>query len=590
MRNRVREKQGAALGVVLMIAAIALLAAFTAAGVSTMGLRVSTRLSNAVVAQSLAESVVQEGAARIQLNLGFHEAIEIGAGLQLPEGSVGRLSFERDAGIPYSTNNFLDDQNQGWERTLPPHTAHLIGRGESGGVVRHVEVLLHLPEFPVALACDGPVLVTNSLISAFEPEDDRPWVPGSGFDVDEKETEPAHLVTNSESGDACVLDRRTKITGDLQARGGIRLNGAVVEGEVRSPWGQEAPLPNFDIDKFDPKKSPNTHYEDLTQIPPSLSLIGTTRRTGNMLLTSGLHLDNAFLFVEGDLTVNGPLRGVGAVVVTGRCRFQGAVDIRSNEQVAVISGGGIEAVGESSDRSIFQGLLYTKGPFIARKLTILGGFIVDDGAPTQIADCSIFYSGTHVTPKMKKEVFAVIPRFVAPQANTPNPPVLFSDPEMFFPTGNWPLPTGLRTVRNVLDQDDPDWARSTWSQTDSAVISVEWVNNEARFTYSYWGLDTSINPRLDDASNPAGAVWSSVSYPTLEEMVDGVSSRNTSNDVRANIRGTPPDINQYRQYLVQVGNHLIKSVDQTEDFNFQLDPNEFISDGEDIRVLFRRVF
>ncbi len=589
MRNRAKRWRGSAMGVVLMVAAIALLAAFTAAGVSTMGLRVSTRLSNSAVAQSLAESVVSEAAARIQLNLGYHESIEIGSELGFPEGCVGRLTFERNSGGPYSTNNFLDDRSDGWNRTLPNHTAHLLGRGESGGVVRHVEVLLHLPEFPVALACDGPVLVTNSLITAFEPENDRLWVPGSGFDVDEEETKPGNLITNSESGDACVLDRRTKITGDLQARGGIRLNGATVEGEVRSPWGQEAPLPNFDPEKFDPKKSPNTYYEDLTDIPPSLSLIGTTRRQGPMLVTSSLNLDNAFLFVEGDLTVNGPLRGVGAVVVTGQCRFQGAVNVRSNEQIAVISGGGIEVVGESSERSIFQGLLYTKGPFIARKLTILGGFIVDDGAPTQIADCSIFYSGTHVSPHMKREVFAVIPRFAAPGEAVP--PVLFSDPETFFPTGNWPLPAKTRTVRNVLDQSDPQWARSRWSKTDPAVLSVEWVNDSPIYTYRYWGLNPDVYDNLDDASNPLGAVYNEVTFASAEEMAGWISTENTRPLVVGYLEdGSPPNRDAYRAYLLQVAEHLEKAVDDRGEFNFRLDPNEFISDGENVRVLLHRVF
>lgn len=577
------------MGVVLMVTAVALLAAFTAAAVSTMGLRVSSRVSNAAAAQSLAESVVAEAAARLQMDLGFQDSVELGPSQGLPEGSFARLSFDRASELPYSTNNFLDDNSQGWKRTLPSRTAHLIGQGESGGVVRHVEVLLHLPEFPVALACDGPVLVTNSLITAFEPEEGRAWVPGTGFSVEEDETRPGNLITNSVSGDACILDRKTKITGDLQARGGIRLNGATVEGEVRSPWGQDAPLPKFEIEKFDPKNSPNTYYEDLGAVIPSLTLIGTTRHEGDLNLTS-LKLDNGFLFVNGDLTVDGPVRGVGTLVVSGMCRFKGAVEVRSNEQVAVLSGGGIEAVGESSDRSIFQGLLYTKGPFIAKKLTIMGGFIVDEGSPTQIADSSIFYSQTHVSPHMKREVFAVVPRFVVPQ-NLSNPPVLFSDPQTLFPTGNWPLPAKTRTVANVLDQDDPGWARSRWRPSDPAVLSVAWVDDKPIYTYTFWGLNNEVNDDIDDVSNPVGAVLNRQSFTSAEELARELAKQNTSASVKDNLKdAAPPDPVAYEAYLLQVAEHLKKSVDDRGESNFRIDPNEFISDGDDLRVMYRRVF
>src|SRR5690606_22913750 len=125
----------------------------------------------------LAESVVQEALANLQEDLGFQGSLELGPGLGLPEGSRAYLNFDRESGQPYSTNNFLGEQSDAWNRTLPETTAHLVGVGVCGGVEKRVEMVVHLPEFPVAMACDGTVLVKNSLIGGFAPKDDREWVP-----------------------------------------------------------------------------------------------------------------------------------------------------------------------------------------------------------------------------------------------------------------------------------------------------------------------------------------------------------------------------------------------------------------------------
>jgi cytoskeletal protein CcmA (bactofilin family) len=578
------------MGVVLAVAALALLAAFTAAGVSTMNLRVSTRVSNAAVAESLAESAVQEALARLQGDLGFDGAVEIGAGLGLPPGSRGFLSFDRDSPEPFSSNNFLGDHPHGWQRTVPDQTAHLIGVGESGGVRRCVEVVVHLPEFPVSMACDGPVLVTNSFIGAFQPADDRPWNPGTGYSVDDDELGPGHLVSNSESPDACVLDDHTRITGDLQARGGVHLNGAVVEGEVRAPWGQRAPVPDFNLADFDPKSNPNIHYEELPEVLAGLSLVGNVRRQGNLTLSGDLRLDNAFLFVDGDLTVQGAFHGVGAVVVTGVAKFEGAVDVQSDEQIALLSGGGLQARGEDADRAVFKGLLYTKGPFEARKITIVGGFIVDDGATARIADSKIFFNSTTISPAMKREVYAVVPRFEVP-ATTARPPVLFRDPTGFA-TGNWPITDPPRDVDNVLDKQDADWQRSAWAASDPAVVSVTWIDGQPLFHYRYWGLNPATGVELDDTSNRVGAFLNDQTFNSAEEMANSVAEENSNPDNAHYLegRGSLPNRNAYKNYILKVAEHLTKAMDGQGGATFSMDPNEFITDAQQLRILYRRVF
>ena len=136
--------RGGALGLVLAVAALALLAAFVAANVATLNLRMASQVSNGAVAEGLAKSVVQEAMANLQEDLGFQDSLEMGPGLGLPEGARGYLTFDETSGGPYSTNNFLGEDNSGWRRTVPDQSIHLVGVGECGGVTRYVEAVVHL--------------------------------------------------------------------------------------------------------------------------------------------------------------------------------------------------------------------------------------------------------------------------------------------------------------------------------------------------------------------------------------------------------------------------------------------------------------
>ena len=587
MRKR-RWSRGGALGLVLAVAALALLAAFTAANVATLNLRVSSTVANSSVAESLAESVVQQALANLQEDLGKNDPVSIdGKTMGLPDGSRGYLTFEKSSGLPYSTNNFLGDSADGWNRTLPESTAHLVGVGECGGVTRHVEVVAHLPEFPVVMGCDGPVVVENSFIGGFEPEDEREWVPGDGYSVEDDEVGPGHLVSNQ----SIVLDRRSKVTGDTQSKSTIQLRqGSTVDGEVRQNWGKKAPLPKFDLEKFDPAKDEDIHYDKLRNPGSSLNLVGNVRRTGNLYLTGDMRLDNAFLFVEGDLTVQGDLRGQGAIVALGKVVFEGTTDIAGNEQLAVLARGGITVSGRDASRSVFKGLLYSEGPFKAEKITIVGGFVVEKGSPTSVVDSQVFFSGVNIVPPIRRETYAAIPRFTIPDGTlTDNG--LKEDPETGMPFVRW-KPTAsspIRNVSNVIDEDDPDWRISDWKLSDPAIIKVTWVNDEPRIIYQWWGS----GPTLGTLPRAPLEYWTDP-----EEAAAYIAAENTGEnflttgecDVLGNLDGSPPNKEQYRLFVLSVINHLQKLNHPTGDYNFAIDPNEFVGDDEEIRILLHRSF
>lgn len=585
------NKRGGALGLVLAVTAVAMLAAFVAANVATLNLRMASKVSNGAVAEGLAESVVQEAIANLQKDLSFAGSLEIGGDLGLPEGARGYLTFDDSAGVPYSTNNFLGEDATGWKRTLPDKTVHLVGTGECGGVVRHVEAVLHLPEFPVSVACTGPIRVKNSFIAGFDPEDDRQWEPGTGYGVEDDELGPGHLVTNSGSTDSVVMDEDTVVTGDVQSRGGIALNGARVEGEVRPSWGKEATLPEFVLEDFDPKNSEHVYFEELSSVPISATLVGNVRYKGDFTMTGDLNLDNAFLFVRGDVTLKGQLKGVGALVSTGKVTFRGAVNLAGSDQIAVLSDGGIELVGESVNRNVFRGLLYTRGPFSGRKVTVVGGFIVANGQPTELEDSKVFFNGQSVKLEAKRETQAVIPRFYVPTGSERQGD-LGNDEHTGQPIAPWAkgqqgyVPSGQRhvprTVANVLDIEHPDWSRSDWNQYDPAVISVKWVGGQPVFSYRFWG-------RGPGGKRDEGyfAEWEPL---TEEQVIDLVAGFATNSNAQAHLHGAVPNRQAYEAYLRQVVTHLKQDVYGVEGSNYVLPPNEFVVEGDQLRILLYRKF
>lgn len=579
---------------VLAVAAIALLAAFTAAATTTSNLGVSSRLTNLMIAEDLAESAIQQALAELQGDFLWREDITLDNLAGLPQGARARLSFDRDADIPFSTNNYEGLEPDGYERQLAPQTIQLLATGECAGVVRHVEVVVSLPEFPITMACDGPVTVSNSLIASLPSFDDMSYSTSAGFAVDQDALEPGDLVSNSSSSSALVLDADTRVTGDLQALGGVALNGAVVEGEVRSPWSLPAPIPEFVITEFDPAANENTHYEELSAgvISNPVSLVGNVRVPGALTIRNSLALDNAVLYVDGNLTVEGPLSGTGAIVVKENATVKGGARLDANEQIALLTGGGATLTGDDMTQNLFAGLVYSRGPFSASNITVLGGFIVDEGAATTIADSAVYFSGVYVAPKIKSQVFAVVRRFQAPDPTVlDGDDELKSDDSLGFPTGTFTgirvLPatgTTERTPGNVLDKlRNPDWARSDWKIDDPAVFSILWQNDQPLYLYAYWG-------NSDDG--PVYAHWQNTDKAALIDYVATENSNGGYSAVAENLEGGPvPSKASLVAYYNRVLTHLETfKPNDGEPFNLKISPNEFLDPGDRLRIKLRRLF
>ena len=203
-------------------------------------------------------------------------------------------------------------------------------------------------------------------------------------------------------------------------------------------------------------------------------------------------------------------------------------------------------------------------------------------------DSSVYFSDVHISSPLRRETAAAIPRFTIPDQSL-GENILRLD-ESGLPIGRWQpsAASEVRDVSNVVDEDDPDWRISSWELTDPAVIRVQWVNEEPQIRYYWWGTGPTLGKLPRDRD-----YWTDP-----EEAADYIAAENTGenfaltsqSDVVGNLNGTPPNRAQYKAYILSVINHLQRLSHPSGDYNFSLDPNEFVGDDDEIRVLLHRVF
>jgi hypothetical protein len=372
-----RRASGATMAVVLMIVMLAAVLAFTLAGTGIFHLNVCTREDNSLQARNFAESSISQGIERVIHKNDYGVARDMT--IEVPHDGVaaGELTFDIDDAkkrdIPYSTNNIANNASvDGWNgRTVSRNSLHLVGVGHCNGVTKRVEAVIHIPPFPYCVASSGKFssggkLLVGSVGSAAEIE----------HGIDPKKLQPGHMVSNSTSSDAIVLDGEGKITGDLQSAGDITFDpGSSIEvlGEIRR-HARPADLLPIKITSYDPKDKAGV--KNLPGFLDNPTLDGFCRVQGNFSVAGNLELHGSMLYVDGDLTVIKGVKGKGALVVTGKTTIGKGADITSDNLVALLSQGDVTLGSPgAADTSSFQGIVYTEGNFKADNMSLLGAFL-----------------------------------------------------------------------------------------------------------------------------------------------------------------------------------------------------------------------
>jgi hypothetical protein len=388
----VKSKQRGAVSLmsVLCLVGIVMVLAAAMVGVFSMNLNVTQKSFNGAIAEAEAEAGIAEALYRITLEDNVdnsHQPPTVSYGLSgetiratitpslAPSEAYHLVTFASGTEFPHSTNNTHLDRDLGsLGRTVPDGMFHLVSTGYCRGQYRTIECLVSKPPFPFGLATSGklvshePFVVkgVSSMANLISGEEDR----------------PGHLLCNSLEGVEIGQSdppRPTYISGFVKSVGPISIaQPAQVLGGLR-PGADASTLAKIDVTSFRNVGEPGV----VTILDPTFV---NEQRMDIMYFFSGdlltyersVTLNKAFLYVEGDLLIRGPVTGEGLIVVDGNVTFGSGTHLDGANKMAVLASGDVTIRGANN---YFTGLVYCGGNFQASNVTVVGNTIVNSDDP-----------------------------------------------------------------------------------------------------------------------------------------------------------------------------------------------------------------
>ncbi|MBN9417967.1 MAG: hypothetical protein J0I12_21140 [Candidatus Eremiobacteraeota bacterium] len=394
------KKRGNSLVSVLLASSLCVLLAFTVAGVSISHLGVANRLENAQIARLNAEAAAQHLIGLICENpkLGTPQGAATDAlSFEIPvNDGLGRVTFAAGAyDMPASFNNLASNRAvSGWKRTLPPHSMQIISRGIFRNEVRTLESILVIPPYKYALATTGEFRSNGALqVMGIESLDDLGRGPQ---EIPKDKIKPGHLASNSDkvASDDPAVDLKadsanpTLITGDAVAVGSLSCDSDFVTIEGAPRGGSEpAVIPDLKFENYDPSLL-GSGYQNLSNgtFNASMNVTSAVRRQGDLTVRGGLHLDDGYLYVDGNVSIEGGVHGKGMIISTGNVSVHGRATLGAIDSVGLAAKGDVELIGQAANQrqmngNTFRGVVYTEGDFKAQGLQLVGTVLGNKKGP-----------------------------------------------------------------------------------------------------------------------------------------------------------------------------------------------------------------
>lgn len=286
------------------------------------------------------------------------------------ETSVGNLTFNKDSGLPYSTNNLTNGVSVlGWGGAqVGPKSAHLVAIGEVGDDKHVLQIWVRQEAFPWSVASNGTIQGNDMEVFAVEAvsESDGTYEDGEKLRSD--------IVSNGGTGgDSIVLSGNSEIAGDAKAVAGISLQDtSSVKGKVEA----NSDRTTITLDKRAEDYRPPTGESIIFNPSSTDPLTGRYEATGDTVI-GDLKFEDGMLFIDGDVTVTGDISGIGALVATGNIRVTGSMNTKA-DLAALVAGGDIEIAGVGPNTSTFRGLILAEGSFKAKDTTLVGSALTLD--------------------------------------------------------------------------------------------------------------------------------------------------------------------------------------------------------------------
>ena len=448
MNPRFSRRRAATLATVLFFLSVAAILTTIFATRFIVRLRFSRQLECRSQALLLADSGIATAIAeyRKDPSFGTHdEALNVTIALPDDPGAHFFLRFGP------SVNNIRGDAPIG---ECPQGMMLLDCSGYYRGVTARKLCWVAAPPFPYALASSGPIRSSGGLTMGAVPAG---FDPSQGLDV--SKLERAEMMTQGRddaSGAALVLRGESTLVGTARSAGSVDLADTVeVRGEVVANSTAES-VPRIPLSELAPEGEVfairSSNFGQLEKVAGQLEYSGA-----QLHYQQGLELQGATLRVRGNLVIDGPLTGIGALIVDGNVTIRGGGGLSADNQAAIIAGGGISVVGSSQESSYFQGLLYAQGAEgVKLQDTTVVGTVLNAGesspgvgAPMQVDRARVAFDARAVSQEVELSANLSPSGSEARDIRLKRPLPLSS----FYRDGAWDIPPNVRPAPSPSDPD-----------------------------------------------------------------------------------------------------------------------------------------
>jgi hypothetical protein len=306
-------------------------------------------------------------------------------GVKEPNGIWAEVSFAADA--EYRSINNLGEETQKFGQggvILDPGMVQIVAVSQyrSKRVISYS--VIYGPPLPFSLASSGTLRASGStLIGGVESAS----VLADGA-LDDEDLVEGEVVANGpndpEAPAPLTLDSGVRLIGNARSTGKIDNLGAVVERGELKPFSEKQKLPEISIEAYDPDGKDGVVQRSESVVTEGGPIHGFHRfgppkgadPAGYGVTFQGeVDLQGTMIFVNGDVTLEKPLKGTGALIATGKVTLLGGANMKADSLAAVVAGGDMTIKGTAGAPSLFNGLLYTEGNFALSNTRTVGAAV-----------------------------------------------------------------------------------------------------------------------------------------------------------------------------------------------------------------------
>jgi len=446
------KRAGKTLPILLILIALAASLTFALAERFLVRQRFTRHLEFHSQAENLAQSGISEAIARVRQDANWGTTAQTYAlERTMPHTHDPQAGFSLtfDPSRPNaSVNNVRGDFIV---KNCPPGALLLTSTGHCNGYTSTCQALIAAPPFPYAIASSGPIRSQNGLVLGSVPAG---FDPTAGLDLDR--LGPAEMMTqglDDAGGAALVLKGQSTIVGTGHSAGSVDIDEDTVkvDGELL-PNARTEDVPLISLSELDFTSDPNTQTLPRSDFQDSEKLSGLLQwsPTSGESLTfkKGLALNGATLRVRGNLVIEGPITGAGALLVDGNVTIQGGAQLSADNQVAILSQGSVSVTGQGAGSSYLQGLIYAAGEdgIKLQDCTVVGTVLnagktsSGAGAPMQVERATVAFDSKAVSMSVDLSASGVDDGTRFSRARLKNPLPLST----FYRDGAWDIPSNVR--------------------------------------------------------------------------------------------------------------------------------------------------